>query len=454
MESKLRQFDEVADETKSESRTPFERDRDRVLYSSAFRRLAGVTQVAAAHERQLLHNRLTHSLKVAQIGRRMAQRVIHPVYGNPALKAFIDPDVVETAGLAHDLGHPPFGHSSEKVLNEQLKDCDGFEGNAQSFRIVTKLSVIRHTHLGLNLTGRTLAAILKYPNARSEVADVAERRREADANYWWNRAYGKKWGYYRSETAAFEYARGKYINRQDVIRYERSPEAIIMDWADDISFATHDIEDYFRAGLIPLHDLESFESDLAQYGRKLLGTEPGFDPDTFREAYRELTSRSPIDSAFQYSREDRQATHDFTSSTITFLSSGLVEINEPPWVAVSETAQYVAEYLKTLTRYFVIDSPPTAIARQGQVRILQELFEQLLDWARDDPASPRIPRMLRSMLSLELRDPETFARYGDMDRLAKVSTADYICSLTEAQTVDLARRFSGIESASMFGAWF
>ncbi|MEV5718693.1 dGTP triphosphohydrolase [Amycolatopsis mediterranei] len=171
-------------------RTPFQRDRDRVLYSSAFRRLSGVAQVAAVNEQRVLHNRLTHSLKVAQLGRRLVQHLKHDKSAEAReLRRLsgIKADVVETAGLVHDIGHPPFGHVAEPVLDACLRGAgglEGFEGNAQSFRIVTKLARRRVEHPGLDLTRASLDAMLKYPRPRSAAAD---------APTWTDRGYGNKW---------------------------------------------------------------------------------------------------------------------------------------------------------------------------------------------------------------------------------------------------------------------
>jgi dGTPase len=170
------------------SRTPFERDLDRIKYTRAFRRLKDVTQVARAGESYLYHDRLSHSVKVGQVGRRLAELALRrrregyindneiTTHGTPdaELKKQLFPAAVEAACLAHDIGHPPFGHISEDLLNNLVSDetggCLGYEGNAQSFRIVTRLSDGNHSPsdpaidgIGLGLTRATLNGMLKYP---------------------------------------------------------------------------------------------------------------------------------------------------------------------------------------------------------------------------------------------------------------------------------------------------
>src|SRR5215467_4051215 len=216
----------------------FQRDRDRVLYSSALRRLAGVTQVVHAAEGHVFHNRLTHSVKVAQVGRRIAE-YLQQSEDQKLLEAIggIDPDVVETAGLSHDLGHPPFGHIAEEELDRLLireKITDGFEGNPQSFRLVTTVIKRDGRYSGLNLTRACLNAILKYPWERGH--DGKEKN---------------KWGCYFSEKIDFKFARELNTGRDDF----QSAEAAIMDWADDVTYSVHDIEDFYRAGIVPLDQI-------------------------------------------------------------------------------------------------------------------------------------------------------------------------------------------------------
>jgi dGTPase len=184
------------DEAVPENRSEAERDHDRILYTSALQRLAGTTQIAAPESGPTIHNRLTHTLKVAQVARRLSKRLGFDADGQETAAA---------AALAHDLGHPPFGHLAEEVLNEQAKNWGGFEGNAQSFRIVTFLALRSDDYRGLNLTARTLNAILKYPWLR----DLDDPKKKI-----------KKWGAYFGEEDDFNFARS--LSTSSSLRWKRS----------------------------------------------------------------------------------------------------------------------------------------------------------------------------------------------------------------------------------------
>ncbi len=180
-------------EKKPDNRIHAQRDSDRVLYSSAFRRLQGVTQVVSAAEGTVFHNRLTHSLKVAQLARRLAEKLVRD---NPDIDIDLDPEVCHAAALAHDLGHPPFGHIAEEELHRLAHEheaADCFEGNAQSLRVVSRLARCDLAFEGLDLTRATLRAILKYPFGH-----------EHDSP----RLPGKKWDYYMDDADSFAFAIG------------------------------------------------------------------------------------------------------------------------------------------------------------------------------------------------------------------------------------------------------
>lgn len=445
-------------------RSAYERDRDRMLYASAFRRLAGITQVAAAGELQLLHNRLTHSLKVDQVGAALCNAL-----PDALVQAMdIQKQVVSTASLAHDLGHPPFGHAAESVLHHRLSNWGGFEGNAQSFRIVTKLSVHSEGLRGLDLTRGSLCAILKYP----QMAPPSPQP------LWTDRWQGSKWGVYPSEYDVFTKA------RQDLQPNRRSAEALLMDWADDVAYATHDIDDYVRNGLIPLERIRDDIAHIAVYtATRLQKKYPNdFAMDMLSDAESILLTLPT--EPYRGRIQDRVRLHKWVSETINRCIGALTVLDAKPYLAVDAAVQYEVELLKSLTGFYVIDSPRLSVGQMGQTAMIEGLFDILCSWMDENPGSARLPVWLRELYRLFLTDPgrgnfDNSVRDGrerernaqeaagvreqdrtqlwvdaDSQRLAvRRAVCDFMCSLTEGQAADLHSRLAGYQLTHNFGSW-
>lgn len=205
------------DEPESSTRTPYERDRDRIVHASAFRRLKGKTQVFVAHEGDHYRTRLTHSLEVAQIARAASRRL------------GLDDDLAEALGLAHDLGHPPFGHTGEDVLDACMEPYGGFDHNAQTLRVLTKLERRYPAFDGLNLSWETLEGVVKHNGPLTfpgkALADLPAAIQEYNAQH-------------------------------DLeLHTWPGPEAQIAAHADDVAYNNHDIDDGLRAGLFTYCEL-------------------------------------------------------------------------------------------------------------------------------------------------------------------------------------------------------
>jgi len=276
-------------EEHSSRRSDFARDRARLLHSSALRRLAAKTQVLSPTQGlDFARNRLTHSLEVAQVGRELAESL------------GLDPDVVDTACLAHDIGHPPFGHNGEKALNDWSMQFGGFEGNAQTLRLLTRLEpkVFGRDgrNYGLNLTRASLDASTKYPWPASQgIPDPSGR---------------SKFGFYDDDTAVFEWLRHGAPDRQRCI------EAQVMDLSDDIAYSVHDFEDAVVGGYldVPALGARADHDELVESMFVWIGGE--FDHDTLIAAFDRLDSLDYWLDAWSGSRVDLARLKNLTSQLI------------------------------------------------------------------------------------------------------------------------------------------
>ena len=416
-------------------RSPARRDRDRILYSPAFRRLSDVTQVVAPTERYPIHNRLTHSLKVAQIGRSLAETLLaEPGAAERAAAAGgLDPDVVEAAALAHDLGHPPFGHVAERELDDILTRqhglADGFEGNAQSFRVVTTLAVRHEDVPGLDLTRATLGAILKYPWVRTGSGPAA-----------------RKWGAYASEAAQLAWARQGCPLPDD----QPTLEAAVMDWADDVTYAVHDVEDFFQAGLLPLDRLVTDPAERDRFlaaevarlaGQGGPGSQEGrtaFSAADLETAFHGLMAMVPISGPYRGVRSDRAALRAFASTLIDRFLAATSLPDDPGGpggpLAIEPRARMEVLMLKGLTWYYVIASQALLSQRFGQRRLVRSVFDMLLAASEHPGDWPIFPPI----------DQDTLAALDPADRPARVRlVADVIASMSEPQAIDIHARLTG-----------
>lgn len=461
-------------------RSPPRRDRDRVRYSPYFRRLSEVTQVTHSEEAQLYHNRLTHSLKVAQLSSALARMFlirqgVDPKYADGrfvkeddfpdknSLATSLDPYVVEAAAHAHDIGHPPFGHRGEQVLDDLVDTASdgeaGFEGNAQSFRVVTQIAPRNQNH-GFNLTRATLNAMTKYPWSRS--ADAAK-----DEN-----GDPDKWGYYTDpgtgDEAVFNWARKPLEDRDG----EQVLEAQIMDWADDITYAIHDLQDFFRAGLIPIDELVSEACGQAgsqneEVDQLALSSNKALDE--FEEYLDEESKIDPADidiaeffthlaenavdkpevimRPFSGREWERSGIKTFTSRLVARYME-VKRKKEGKYIKLTEDegqynldihSKYRAqiEVLKSLTRYYVISNPTLMQLQHGQEKVLRNLFDDLMEEAESVQGSsfPKsaIPSPYRERLKKSPSNDVPVYRI----------VADFIASLTEQQALSLHKRLHG-----------
>lgn len=445
-------------EIEGETRECFQIDLDRILYSSAFRRLAQVTQVVSANEGHVFHNRLTHSLKVAQIGKRLAERLVREQ--NKLAQKFggIDPNVVEAAGLVHDLGHPPFGHIAEKELDSLARACglhDGFEGNAQTFRILTRLATHDHGSCGLNLTRATLNAVLKYPWLRNIEGEATK------AKDW------KKYSVYDLDLSAFEFV------RKDTPGRRKTVEAAIMEFADDLTYSIHDLEDFYFAGLIPLKVLETDRYEFETFIQEWQGTL------TSDEAERVEQNRDNLKNflQFHYNSESYRPGSVAQLSYIQRRSSAMIRgclnsvelaeeyTEENGYFKVREYTEMepynynkFSLYLKFLQRIvwrYVILNPRLATQQHGQRNIIRTLFEIYYKAVVEKENLNLIPARFVKEIEVKMeKGTKKEIRLNldegqNLESQKKRMVIDIVAGFSEAEALMMYRRLTGADLGSV-----
>jgi dGTPase len=355
-----RWVDEPPKRVPAPERTPFERDRARLVHAAASRRLAAKTQVVGPQSDDFVRNRLTHSLEVAQIARDLARTL------------GCEPDVVETAALAHDLGHPPFGHNGERVLAEAAADAGGFEGNAQTLRLLTRLEAKTFgpdgRSAGLNLTRATLDACTKYPWSLEDATVPTGVHVDGSPRVV------RKFGVYDDDRPVFEWL------RRDAPGRRRCFEAQVMDLADDIAYSVHDVEDGIVAGRIDLTRLDADAVRAAVRDWYL----PDAEDDALDAALARLRSIGSWPTApYDGSRRALASLKNLTSDVIgrfaqdaraaTFAAYPGPRVRYAADLVVPEDSYAEMAMLKGIAAHYVMQADDRVRAMAGQRELLAEL---------------------------------------------------------------------------------
>ncbi len=369
------------DEPQSATRTPFQRDRDRIIHASAFRRLKQKTQVFVAHEGDHYRTRLTHSLEVAQIARSVARTL------------GLDEDLAEAMGLAHDLGHPPFGHAGEDQLDACMAEHDGFDHNAQTLRVVTRLEKRYPDFDGLNLSWEMLEGLVKHNGplltADNSIEDLPAAFRD----------YPKL-----EELELHQFA---------------GPEAQVAALADDIAYNNHDIDDGISAGLFTIEDMLELPL-VGDVFRAVRGDYPALDEQrVVYEAVRRLIGHWIGDLL----AETRRRVEQYQPQ-----SAADVRAMPVPVAAFSEALERDQRALRAF------------------------LYERMYKHYRVNRMRSQAKRILKELFALFMAEPETLPDFWRLDaqqasavRRARI-VCDYLAGMTDPYAIELHRRLFSMES--------
>lgn len=465
-------------------------DLERIRFSPYFSRLSAVTQVIPqAGSGTVIHNRLTHSLKVTAVARSIAISLRNRGGDDGQIIAELggcDHIVVQAAASAHDLGHPPFGHLGEQVLDrlarERLGLADGFEGNAQTFRILTDLDNCDASERGLNLTVAVRAAVLKYPWSRNEWGHQADAPAHLlPRGVGINPDLGAaKYSAYVLDASELTEIKSRYPR---IGEYQQTVECSVMDIADDIAYSVHDLDDFYRAGVLQYPtiageldawldnqtefsslDDATLERTLRTRGHSLerawrrTAQKDGWiaDEGEFREAVlrvQEGLVEGLLSIPFDGGIDAERRVAAFTRHWIDRLK-GAIAVEAHPnvrsgHVRLARDAWHDVVVLKFVHTRFVLDRADLTIYQRGQARVLGSLVEGFHAWLADPSDAPRAPRRLLDSVEATI---EAYAElehtdsrhHGDIVRLGRArAVIDYIASFTDAQAMSAAALIGG-----------
>ncbi|WP_082105536.1 deoxyguanosinetriphosphate triphosphohydrolase family protein [Demequina subtropica] len=486
--------EELDEFQRGEYRPEYRVDLERIRFSPYFSRLSAVTQVISQSGAGLaVHNRLTHSVKVTAVARSIAVSLNGDWGERGALVRDLggcDPVVVQAAAAAHDLGHPPFGHLGEQTLDRLARERfgleEGFEGNAQTFRILTRLDEYDRAGSGLNLTRAVRAAVLKYPWTREQGegwsggADTPRGlspRRPGEG--------ARKFSAYTLDLDDMLDARHAY---PEIARRQQTVECSVMDIADDIAYSLHDLDDFYRADLLnqaavsaefrtwsrdraalaatPLEQLHRARRTpghgLELLRRRLVARDPWVaQDDAFAESVARVADEVvdgllsvPYDGSLAADR----ALAVFMAGWIARLQHSIVVTRDPDirsgHVSLDAAAFHDVAVLKFLQERFVLHRPDLAVYQRGQASVIERLVTSFAAWLDDDDDVRRAPRRLLDLVELAAEDylavrdrtPELLPT-TDAQALHRYATGrgivDYVASLTDAQAMSVANLVSG-----------
>ncbi|WP_084499851.1 deoxyguanosinetriphosphate triphosphohydrolase family protein [Brevibacterium album] len=487
-------------------------DLERLRFSPYFGRLSAVTQVVPqSGVGPVMHNRLTHSLKVSAVARTIAahlaaRQAAHLDFAagraaadDPVGAALVrlggcDTVVAQAAAHAHDLGHPPFGHLGERILDRvarhRLGLAEGFEGNAQTFRILTRLDTLGRATPGLNLTAAVRASVLKYPWTRAEwkgigldAQPLAERPRGVGAQ---PAAGAEKFSAYALEAEEMAEVRAAHTA---IGTGRQTLDCAIMDLADDIAYAVHDLDDFVRAGVLQhaavAGELHAWLGEPGALSREEPGAlearwrSPGASLELLwrrlahkdpwvadREVFAEAVVRVSAELAdelltrpYDGGVDSERAVSAFTNGWIDRLRSAIVVDPDPHvrsgHIRLDQRAWHEVAVLKFVHARFVLDLPELAQSQRGQARVIEELVTAFESWLGDPHDRSRAPRRLLEWV--EESTEETFALAARAPRLLTGDTdepglrrqgraraiLDYVSSLTDQQALTTHASLTG-----------